>query len=151
MKRSFTQIVFLLCLLAIIFCFPFRTLLAQPPDVEWTKTFGGTKHEVFWNFTQNSAGDYLLCGSSKSFGGINSDLFLVKTNFKGEEIWYRTYGGNRGEYGDDVKQTSDGGYIIVGGTQSYGAGKYDVYLNKIDANGDKTWGKTYGGPEADGG
>ena len=59
--------------------------------------------------------------------------------------WTKTYGGSNSDGSQCVRQTSDGGYIITGWTISYGAGSYDIYLIKTDANGDTLWTKTYGG------
>jgi hypothetical protein len=64
-------------------------------------------------------------------------------------LWTKTYGGTGTEVGYSVQQTSDGGYIIGGYTNSYGAGGNDVYLIKTDANGDTTWTMTYGGSQSD--
>ncbi|TKJ39892.1 hypothetical protein CEE36_10200 [candidate division TA06 bacterium B3_TA06] len=58
--------------------------------------------------------------------------------------WIKTYGAG-GEYGRSVRQTTDGGYIITGYTWVSGAGLYDIWLLKTDANGDTLWTKTYGG------
>ncbi len=61
-----------------------------------------------------------------------------------DTAWTKTFGGNGGEQGNSVKQTSDGGYIIAGVTDSYGAGYGDIYLIKTNYLGDSIWTKTYG-------
>jgi hypothetical protein len=63
---------------------------------------------------------------------------LVKTNKYGDTLWTRTYGGAGNDEGWAVQQTSDGGYIIAGRTDSFGAGSYDVYLIKTDSLGRST-------------
>jgi hypothetical protein len=60
----------------------------------------------------------------------------------GDTLWTRTYGGSGEDYGQSVQQTTDGGYIVAGLTWSFGAGDFDFYLVKIDANGDKLWSRT---------
>ena len=66
-----------------------------------------------------------------------------------DTLWTRTFGGVANDMGYDVERTSEGGYIITGWTQSFGAGGYDVYLIKTDAGGNMLWEKTYGGSEVD--
>ncbi len=57
----------------------------------------------------------------------------------------KNYGGNQDDRGYAVQQTSDGGYVIVGSSTSYGAGGSDLWILKVDASGEFTWSKTYGG------
>jgi hypothetical protein len=64
-------------------------------------------------------------------------------------VWTRTYGGPDLDEGHSVEETSDGGCIVAGGTDSFGAGGYDVYVIKTDSIGDTVWTRTYGGPDRD--
>ncbi len=64
-------------------------------------------------------------------------------------LWTKTYGGAEWEIGYSINVTNDGGFIIAGQTNSYGAGGNDMYLVKINAEGDTLWTRTYGGPGAD--
>ena len=65
------------------------------------------------------------------------------------ERWEKTYGGVESEHASSVIQMDDGGYVIVGGTSSFGSGSSDIYLIRTDSWGDTVWTKTYGGPGAD--
>jgi hypothetical protein len=82
---------------------------------------------------QTSDGGYALCGSETSFGAGGEDVYIIKTDFAGNTMWNQTYGGPNNEAGYQLIQTSDGGYAIVGGTRSFGAGNptnLDWYLIK---------------------
>ncbi|RZD30616.1 hypothetical protein CXT76_02165, partial [Candidatus Parvarchaeota archaeon] len=67
------------------------------------------------------------------------------------EEWSQTFGGASADEGWSVQPTSDGGYILTGGTMSFGAGFYDLYLVKTDSLGVEEWSRTFGGANADGG
>jgi hypothetical protein len=70
---------------------------------------------------------------------------LIKTDTNGNKIWDKTLGGINHDGGYSVQQTNDKGYIITGYTDSFGAGDYDIWLIKIDGNGDKIWDRSFGG------
>ncbi|MBA7603651.1 hypothetical protein ES703_10766 [subsurface metagenome] len=118
-------------------------------DTVWTKTYGGSNSDVGWSVQQTSDGGYIIIGETESLGAGQKDVYFIKTDSHGNTIWTRTYGGEDGDSGHSIQQTSDEGYIIVGSTYSYGSGPIDVYLIKTDENGDTLWTKTYGGDNSD--
>jgi len=77
------------------------------------------------------------------------DIFVVRTDRYGAVLWSKNYGGRDSEGANDVLVASDGGFIIVGYTDSFGAGSKDAYLIKTDAQGNVQWTKTYGGKKDD--
>ena len=111
----------------------------------WDKTFGGSSDDCGFSVQQISDGGFIIAGCTKSFGAGQGDVYLIKTDASGNEIWEKTFGGSNVEYGYSVQQTSDGGFIIVGFTWSFGAGNTDIYLIKTDVKGNKIWDKTFGG------
>jgi hypothetical protein len=119
--------------------------VAQAPNDwwEWFKTFGGSGNDEGWSVQQTSDGGFILLGRKESFGAGGFDVWLIKTDANGNEQWEKTFGGRYSEWSSSVRQTSDGGFIIVGDTWSFGAG--DVWLIKTDANGNEQWEKTFGG------
>jgi hypothetical protein len=118
-------------------------------DTLWTKTYGGTHGDYGYSVQKTSDGGYTIAGETYSFGAGLNDVYLIKTDPSGDTLWTKTYGGTGYDYGWSVQQTSDGGYIIAGGTHSFGAGNADVYLIKADSSGDTLWTKTYGGTTDD--
>ena len=118
-------------------------------DTLWTKTFGGTADDQGKFVQPTSDGGYIAVGETNSFGAGGFDIYLIKTNGNGNFLWTKTFGGTGSDYGYSVQQTSDGGYIVVGETSSFGAGSNDVYLIRTDGNGDTLWTKTFGGTSSD--
>ncbi|MCK4505338.1 MAG: T9SS type A sorting domain-containing protein [Candidatus Aegiribacteria sp.] len=115
----------------------------------WTRTFGGSNSERSHSVWQTVDGGYIITGDTKSYGSGDYDIWLVKTDSDGESIWTRTFGGVEEDCGCSVQQTSDGGYIVAGYTESIGAGNSDVWLIRTDDNGDTVWSKTIGGDDLD--
>jgi len=113
-------------------------------NIMWAKTYGGMKEDRAYSFQQTSDGGYIVAGWTKSFGAGWYDVLLIKTDANGNLSWAKTYGGTDIDWASSVQQTSDGGYIVAGGTYSFGAGGGDIFLIKTDANGNRSWAKTYG-------
>jgi hypothetical protein len=119
----------------------------------WGKYFGegvGFGYSV----EQTIDGGYIIAGEldkQEGIGGSGINVYLLKTDANGNEMWSKTFGGANSDYGRSVKQTTDGGYIITGYTYSFGAGYEDVYLIKTDGNGNEMWSKTFGGISYEGG
>jgi hypothetical protein len=118
-------------------------------DTLWTRKYGGSAGDVGFWIQQTTDGGYIVAGFTNSFGAGNNDVYLVKTDVNGDSLWTRTYGGSNHEMAQCVRQTSDGGFVVAGHTLSFGAGQYDVWLLKTDANGDTLWTRTYGGADAE--
>lgn len=114
---------------------------------EWEKTFGGIEMDYGKSLRQTGDGGYIITGSTKSFGNGNYDAWLIKTDITGSEQWNRTFGGIKEDVGKSIELTSDGGYIIVGHTDSTGSGAYDVWMIKTNDNGIEQWNQTFGGDD----
>ena len=114
-------------------------------DILWTKTYGGADSDLGYSVQQTADKGYIIAGWTHSFGSGNWDVYLIKTDSSGDTLWTRTYGGPNRDVAYSVRQTLDGGYVIAGWTDSFGAGELDVYLIKTDSLGDTLWTKTFGG------
>ncbi len=116
-------------------------------DTIWTKTFGGSYDDYGCSVQQTSDGGYIITGIKDYFDGEpgSGDTWLIKTDADGGTLWTKTFGGSSFDAGNSVQQTSDGDYIIIGQTYSFGAGSSDAWLIKTDMSGDTLWTKTFGG------
>jgi hypothetical protein len=118
-------------------------------DTIWSNTFGGSNKDYFLSVKETVDEGFILSGFTKSFGNGDEDMWLVKTNSQGNEEWSKTFGGSYKDYSNEVLQTNDGGYLLVGYTESFGSGQTDVWVVKTNSLGIEEWNKTYGGSGSD--
>ena len=139
---------------------PGNISLGRIPQEEWNRTFGGASDDVGTWVQQTRDGGYIITGYTSSYGAdvpyswlikaqYRGDIWLIKTDSKGDKEWDRTFGGLGKEMGFCVQQTRDGGYIITGGKKSFWIGDYHVWVIKTDSAGILEWDKTFEGPGED--
>ena len=108
-------------------------------ETEWYQTYG-TEDDLAMGFTivQTDDGGFVLGGMIGTewgrWGPANADLRIIRTDHLGEELWSRTFGGENEEWGGVVLSTEDGGYAIIGSTNSFGEGECDFWLVKTGAD-----------------
>jgi hypothetical protein len=120
----------------------------QNGDMIWSKTYGGTGNDFGKDIIQTSDGNYLIVGWSNSPTLADQNANLIKIDPAGTVIWSKMFGGSSDDFGNSVKQCSDGGFIMLGQTFSYGTAG-DAYLVRTDAAGNQIWYKTFGGSQYD--
>jgi len=101
----------------------------------WDKTLGGTSEDWANSIIQTNNGDYMVAGWTKSMGAGKTDVWIIKLNKRGDLVWDRAFGGSEDDEAHSIIQTEDGGYAVAGWTESKGAGNADVWVIKLDKNG----------------
>ena len=101
----------------------------------WDRTFGGTSEDWANSIIQNKNGDYIVAGWTKSIGVGKTDVWIIKLNKRGDLVWDKTFGGSENDEAHSIIQTNDGGYAVTGWTKSKGTGNADVWVIKLDENG----------------
>jgi hypothetical protein len=96
-------------------------------DTLWTRTYGGSNTDDCYAMQQTYDNGLALTGITYSFGAGENDIYLIRTDSLGNELWTTMYGGASWDYGNAVDQTSDHGYVVAGTTNSFGYGN-KMYL-----------------------
>jgi hypothetical protein len=141
MKRFINHILMLLLL----------TLTSEgfAQQIKFRDVLGNTGYDYGMSAQQTFDKGYIVCGSTTSVGSGNTDIYIIKTDSLGKPVDERYFGGINVDQGTCIKQTADSGYVILGYTNSMGAGGYDIYTIKTDARLNIVWQKTYGGTDWD--
>jgi uncharacterized delta-60 repeat protein len=129
------------------------TTEAPPPQVaSWSRIYGGPDYDEAFALAPTSDGGYVVAGRTKSFGVREGgdDVWVLKLDGQENVVWQKTYGGRNIDQAFALARTSDGGYVVAGRTASFGAGWDDVWVLKLDGQGNVQWQKTYGGTGNDG-
>lgn len=127
-------------------------LIKTDPDGNkiWAKSFGGSNLDEGQSLLVSKIGGAIIAGITESYGAGDSDIWLVKTDSNGNEVWNKTFGGSRADKCNWIEAAKESGYIIAGSTRSYSvAGDWDAWIIRTDLNGNKVWDKTFGGLGAD--
>jgi hypothetical protein len=109
----------------------------------WIKVFGGAKDDSGQAVLELPGEGYILSGSTASYGAGGPDLWVLKTDQGGNELWNKTYGDTSNDAGRDIAQTDDGNFAIAGYTIKPGTSNRDYWLVKIDKSGNKIWDKRF--------
>lgn len=146
--------------LLIISYFLSTAIFAQAPAIQWAKCYGGTLGEHGQSIKSTSDGGYVIAGYCQSADGDvmgnhgGNDFWIIKINNLGKLQWQKSLGGSLSDTGGDIFVTSDGGYIVVGSTESNNGDvtghhgptySKDLWVVKLNSSGSIEWQKCYGG------
>jgi hypothetical protein len=107
----------------------------------WSKSYSASEYDDFTAAAEDDNGNLYLTGTSVSSG--NRNIWLVKTDPLGNHIFTKTYGGSDEEWGYDIKRANDGNFIVTGSNRSNSSGLAQLWLLKIDDQGDTLWTKLF--------
>jgi hypothetical protein len=134
------------------------------PKIEWSKNWGGSMNDYGYASVKTPDGGIITAGNAMSFDGDatgqhntigTGDMAIIKYNSMGEKQWQKLYGSSGHEEARAIINTSDGGYLVSGSASSNNGdvtgvhGGDDVWVIKINANGELQWQKTFGGFKSD--
>ncbi len=119
-------------------------------EIKWHILLGGKKQDVGKAIIRAADGSLIVLGTSKSFAKhYDRDIYVAKVSLEGKLIWEQSLGGNRDEFAGGIARTDDGGFLVVGDSNSYGNGYKDVYIAKLDQNGKEISSQVIGGEKED--
>lgn len=113
-------------------------------DTLWTRTYGGEFADEGKGIVQTPDSGYAVAGYTNSFGSGYDDAWVLRLNAGGDTLWTRTYGGILGDRANSIITTPNGKYLIAGYTNSFGTGRHDIWVLKLNESGDSLWANTYG-------
>ena len=115
----------------------------------WARTYGEEEADSLLGVTPTVDNGIVAVGKTRSYGSEQTDLTVMKFDAKGKLIWHKVYGFKYYEYGNAVATTRDGGFVLVGGTNTLGKGNHSVYILALDKEGELIWSHVYGDERKD--
>lgn len=118
-------------------------------DTAWVKRFDNGVYVVTTDVETTSDHGYVLCGAIRQSAGSDLNLLVMKLDSTGNQEWTKFFGGTLDEMGNSVQEVPSGGYVVAGYTRSYGSGAKDIFLLRLDVNGNLSWAENIGGTAND--
>ena len=111
----------------------------------WNRTWGGYFEDQCMSVATYGNNTIYITGFTNSFGSISDDIFLVKYDSLGNQIWNQTWGGSASDITFDVAVDVNDNIYLTGRTDSFGLPEEDVFLVKYNSSGNKLWNRSWGG------
>ena len=125
----------------IFFCL---SVSASAVDTLWTRVYGGIDLDAAKCVQQTQDGGFILTGLTDTYGqGIRS-MWLIKTDANGDTLWTRVFGTDSMDVGNYVIEDSEGNFVVTGYIGAYVTSKANVWLLKVNSDGDSLWSQAYG-------
>ncbi len=118
--------------------------LGPQGDILWQRRYGGGGSDVAYSVRGTSDGGFVVAGFTTSFGAGSYDAWVLRLDASGNVLWQKAYGGGLQDWAYSVDVTPDGGFVVAGYTESFGAGRNDVWVFRLDGSGNVQWTATYG-------
>jgi hypothetical protein len=109
----------------------------------WNATFGGLDDDYCYSLIESNDGGFVLAGALGTPAG--DDMLIIRVDQTGNYLWNFTDGGALNDYAYDIIRVSGGGYAITGSTESFGVTGADLWLVRLDADGNRLWNRTHDG------
>lgn len=110
----------------------------------WVQSYGGSQYDEARHFQETFDGGFIISGVTKSYGYGEEDIWIIKTNASGLIDWNVNFGEGQNDRGAQILQTDEGGYIIIGEKYNIDFENSDLWLLKINSQGELSWEKTLG-------
>jgi hypothetical protein len=111
----------------------------------WAKSYGGISYDYAQEVKTTSDNGYAIAAVTYSSGAGSADYFIIRADSSGNTIWTRTIGGVADDRSESIAELSEGGYLVSGESSSFSAGHFDVFVVRLDLNGDTLWTKITNG------
>ncbi|MFX1263018.1 MAG: PKD domain-containing protein [Promethearchaeota archaeon] len=125
-----------------------RDIPSTPIEPDMHRTYGDAEYQVGISITVVSTGGFALLGYTRTSATSDYDFWLIRTDFGGEVLWDKTFDRTTRDYANKIIETSDGGFAMLGTTDSDDGTTRVTWLVRTDSNGDVLWDQVYDGPGA---
>ena len=127
----------------------FAAMTSASGTLIWSRRFGGPRDDEFRDVVPLNVHEFLMAGTTASYGAGGEDFWLVRVSYAGDSLWSQTYGARGDQHLTTIQATSDGGYIMAGNMYPFMETRADIDLIKTDASGGYLWATLIGDTEND--